>query len=167
METSNTATSSALHNIEVKSTSLRDPDAVDLIEHHRQEVIAKYPAEAGVPPTAETLNVFLILKVEGKPVACGGLRSLEDQHSGMAELKRMYVLPEYRGQANGIADLLVERLQSAAMKHGWITLRLETGVDMPQARRYYERHGFHEIPLFGHYIDDVNSSQSVCYEKSL
>lgn len=79
----------------------------------------------------------------------------------------MYVLPEYRGRFKGIADLLIQQLEASAVKQGWNILRLETRGDMLQARRYYERHGFRQIPLFGHYIGDVNSEQSVCYEKLL
>lgn len=79
----------------------------------------------------------------------------------------MYVLPECRGKIQGIADLLMQQLELQATQRGFRILRLETGVDMTQARKYYEKHGYAEIPLFGHYIDDINSTQSVCYEKSL
>lgn len=60
-------------DVEVKVASLLDPDARELIERHRQEVIAKYGGEAGIPPTSHDLPVFLLLKIQGKSVACGAL----------------------------------------------------------------------------------------------
>ena len=156
----------SLQDVEVKLTTLLDPDGAELRELHRQEVIAKYPAEAGLPLTAADLPVFMILKSKGSAIACGGLRPLRDDRNNMAELKRMYVVPEFRGRVNGIADFLMQQLELQAADKGWTVLRLETGVDMSRARKFYERHGYSEIPLYGHYTIDINSVQSVCYEKT-
>jgi ribosomal protein S18 acetylase RimI-like enzyme len=74
------------------------------------------------------------------------------------------MVPEYRGKEHGIADFLMKQLESQTLERGWNTLKLETAADMDQAKRFYQRHGFKEIPLFGHYKDAWNS---VCYEKTL
>jgi ribosomal protein S18 acetylase RimI-like enzyme len=55
-------------------------------------------------------------------------------------------------------------LEAAALTRGWTTVRLETGTAQPDAIRFYEREGYHTIPLFGHYI---GSPISVCYERTL
>jgi hypothetical protein len=41
---------------------------------------------------------------------------------------------------------------------------LETGTEQPDARRFYEREGYHRIPLFGAY---EGSELSVCYEREV
>ena len=127
------------NDIEIKTTTYLDPDGDSLRAHHYQEVIAPHPErEAGAPPSADDVPVFLIIKLNNAPVACGGLRTLYNEPR-MAEIKRMYVLPEFRGRSKGIADLLMRSLESAAVERGWSVLRLATGVDMPLARRFYER----------------------------
>ena len=38
--------------------------------------------------------------------------------------------------------------KAAEQSHG--TVKLETAADMLQARKFYERHGYRQVPLFGH-----------------
>ena len=159
---------SNLDSIEVKLADWRDEDGMELRARQRKEiVIADYRTEPGLPPSAEDVPVFLILKLDSQPIACGGLRPLlpdEGDSTQEVEIKRMYVVPEYRGRGQGIADFLMRQLESQALERGWTTLKLETGADMGQAKRFYQRHGYKEVPLFGHYKDAWNS---VCYQKTL
>ena len=157
-----------LDEIEVKLADWADKDGMELRARQRKEiVIADYRAEPGLPPSAEDVPVFLILKLGGQPIACGGLRPLLPTEGGSiheVEIKRMYVVPEYRGTSHGGADFLMGQLESQAMERGWTILKLETGADMDQAKRFYQRHGYKEVPLFGYY---KNAWNSVCYEKTL
>ncbi|GAA2336682.1 hypothetical protein GCM10010170_017250 [Dactylosporangium salmoneum] len=59
---------------------------------------------------------------------------------------------------------MLRALEAAATTRGWGLLRLETGVEQPDARRFYEREGYREIPPFGPY---AGSPLSVCYERVL
>ena len=129
---------SNLESVEVKVTNFLDPDGEELLERYRQEIIANYPAAASGAPSADDVPVFLILKMKGVPVACAGLRLLEEA-THIAEIKRMYVAPECRGRGKGVADELMRQLEVEAGRGGWSVLRLTTGVEMPQARRFYER----------------------------
>src|SRR4051812_28633642 len=52
---------------------------------------------------------FLIGHLDGRPVACGALRELAP---GMAEVKRMYVVPECRGR--GLSRQILARLEELA-----------------------------------------------------
>jgi putative acetyltransferase len=63
-----------------------------------------------------------------------------------------------------VATALLRTLERAALDRGWTTLRLETGNAQPEAIRFYQREGYREIPLFGHY---VGSAISLCYERVL
>lgn len=153
-----------LQGMEVKITTWLDPDGMKLRACQREEILASYPGDPGLPPSADNVPVFIVLKMDGKPLACGGLRPISGERHPMAEIKRMYVLPECRGKSKGIADMLMQQLGLQAVHNGWRVLRLETGTDMAQARAFYRRHGYNEIPLFGGYVE---STWSVCYEKSL
>lgn len=74
----------------------------------------------------------------------------------------MYVVPEARGQANGISDFLLKQLELYAAEIGWKTLRLQTSRNMVAANRFHERHVYGLIPNYGEYVD---SSSTVSYEK--
>jgi GNAT superfamily N-acetyltransferase len=98
-----------------------------------------------------------------RPIACGGLRLIDEEAStSIAEIKRVYVVPEARGQAKGISDFLLKQLELHAADMGWKTLRLQTSKNMIAANRFYERHGYGLIPNYGEYVD---SSSAVSYEK--
>ncbi|NNN13696.1 MAG: GNAT family N-acetyltransferase [Acidimicrobiaceae bacterium] len=80
---------------------------------------------------------------EAGPVGCIGIRYLSP---GIAELKRMYVTPEFRG--SGIARLLCQVAIDAAKKLGYFAVRLDTVTEMTQAIALYESLGFVEIDQY-------------------
>ena len=158
---------SILERIEVNPVGWEDKDAIELRARQQREVRAMSTPEPGQIPTAKDVPIFLVLKLDGLPIACGGMRPLdpsEGDSNREVEVKRMYVIPELRGKERGVSDFLMAQLESQALEHGWTTSKVETGRDMAHARRFYTRHGYREIPLFGHYIHATNS---VCYEKTL
>jgi putative acetyltransferase len=139
-----------------------DPSGAALRSAQRAELDSRYGTgdhEPGSPPSAADISLFLVAEESGTPIACGALRQLGP---AAAEIKRMYVIPDRRG--SGVAAALLRALESAALSHGWTTLRLETGTAQPDAMRFYEREGYRQIPLFGPY---ASSSLSVCYERAL
>jgi GNAT superfamily N-acetyltransferase len=89
---------------------------------------------------------FFVLRVDGVPAGCGGVQLFGSDY---AELKRMYVRPQYRG--SGLGRLLVDHLADHARSHGIALLRLETGIHQATAIRLYERLGFQRVPPFGAY----------------
>ena len=93
------------------------------------------------------------------PVGCGALRPYD---ADIAEVKRMYTVPAWRGR--GVAAAVLAELERHARAFGYPTMRLETGDRQPGAIRLYERSGYRHIPPFGPYVawDD-----SVCFEKPL
>ena len=70
----------------------------------------------------------------------GGVKRDED---GVAEIKRMYVVPEAR--AAGLGRRLLEALEDAARELGYARVRLDTGARQPHAQAMYERAGYHPI----------------------
>ena len=61
----------------------------------------------------------------------------------MAEIKRMYVVPEARGR--GLGRRLLEALEETARELGYARIRLDTGARQPHARAMYEAAGYHPI----------------------
>lgn len=93
---------------------------------------------------------FLIAYVDGAPAGCGGWRAHDD--SKIAELKRMYVAPPYRGQ--GVARALLAAIEANAVERGRHRMILETGARQPEAISLYESAGYQRIEDFGYYKDE-------------
>ncbi|MEU4221632.1 GNAT family N-acetyltransferase [Actinoplanes sp. NPDC026623] len=102
---------------------------------------------------------YLVVVVGGRAVACGAWQALEP---GVAELKRMYVRPAFRGR--GIARQLIVALEEEALAADRRVLRLETGTYLPAAIGLYTSAGYAPIPAYGEY---AGNPFSVCFEKSL
>jgi DNA-binding MarR family transcriptional regulator/ribosomal protein S18 acetylase RimI-like enzyme len=92
-----------------------------------------------VPPR----GAFVVARLEGEAVACGGLKRIAD---GMGEIKRMWVAPDARGL--GIAQRVLDALEAHAVAMGLRTLRLDTNGNLVEARALYDRNGYIEIPAY-------------------
>ncbi len=112
---------------------------------------------AGASELGPPGGTFLVGTREGEPVCCGGVKRLDDR---ACEIKRMYVVPQARGQ--GVARRLLGALEAAARELGYVIARLDTGPDQPHARALYEAAGYVEI-------DNFNGNPVATYfaEKSL
>ncbi len=96
--------------------------------------------------------------VEGEVVGCAALKF----HSGYAEVKRVFVKPDYRGR--GLSRMLMDGLHALALEHGQHVSRLETGHHQLEAIKLYEKLGYGRIEPFGEYRC---TPQSICMEKVL
>ncbi|WP_316807513.1 GNAT family N-acetyltransferase [Pedobacter agri] len=93
------------------------------------------------------------------PVACGAIKAFS---ATAAEVKRMFVHPDYRKQ--GIAINILSELEHWASELGFTECVLETGKKQPEAIALYQKVGYHITPNYGQYIGLDNS---VCMAKSL
>ena len=94
-----------------------------------------------------------------EPVGCGVVKVFT---ADAMEVKRMYVLPNRRGQ--GIASIVLNELESWCRELNFKKCVLETGKRQPVAIALYKKHNYKIIPNFGPYQKDDNS---VCFEKEL
>jgi len=147
----------------IEAVGYADPEVQALVDRVQAEYIVRYggPDRTPVDPAqfAAPDGVFLLARVDGDIVACGGFRRHDDT---ACEAKRMFVPPEHRG--HGYARALLGALEGAARVTGYRRVLLETGVAQPEAIGLYESAGYARVPGFGRYRDSPNNR---CYAKDL
>jgi GNAT superfamily N-acetyltransferase len=89
----------------------------------------------------EPPQALYLAEIGGEPAGTGGLKHVA---AGVAEIKRMYVDPAFRGR--GIARAVLERLIADGRAAGYHRLRLETAVWMVEAHALYRSCGFVDAP---------------------
>jgi putative acetyltransferase len=152
--------------LQLVSADPHGPDAQRLLAELTSELAVIY-ADLGYDGTGgfaladldEPRAVFVVAYAGDRAVGCGALRPYDVD---IAEVKRMYTVPPWRG--HGVAAAVLAELERHARAFGYPTMRIETGDRQPGAIRLYERSGYRHIPPFGPY---VAWNDSVCFEKPL
>lgn len=103
-------------------------------------------------------NIVVIYQNE-IPVGCGAVKEIQPD---TMEVKRMFVPQEFRGK--GIAQLVLKELENWAKELGFEKCILETGEDMKDAVKLYQKSNYKIIPNYGQYKD---VETSICFEKVL
>ena len=149
--------------IELKAVQPADPEVMRLVEALRDEVESR-GAHNGMPrPTTSLAEAVqrdcdtLLAYADSEPAGTGAIRELEP---GIAEIKRMYVLPAYRGA--GIAGRILEELERRARGRGFGVIRLDTHDRLVEALGMYRGAGYREIPDY-----NSNPRSNVWLEKPL
>lgn len=93
------------------------------------------------------------------PVGCGAIKKFT---KSSAEVKRMFVVSEKRGQ--GFAQNILIALEIWAKELGYKKCVLETGKRQVEAVKFYKKCGYKIIPNYGQYAAMENS---ICFEKKL
>lgn len=152
--------------VDVRLGDLDNAAAVRLIAALNAEIRDRYeePLEGFIlhldpDEVAPGRGAFALAWVGIEAVGCGAVRLLDDSS---AELKRMYVVPEYR--RHGVAAALLRLLEHEARSLGAARVVLETVTTPPAAAALYRGAGYEEIPRFGPYVD---SDISFCMGKML
>ena len=83
---------------------------------------------------------LILAEDSGRWAGCAALRRLEDE---ICEMKRLYVLPDFRGQ--GIGRVLAQAVINEARSKGYAKMRLDTVKSMHAARALYASLGFYTI----------------------
>jgi L-amino acid N-acyltransferase YncA len=129
------------------------------------ELSATYPEPGATHFRLESSEVdgdhggFFVVGLGDEIMGCGALRALD---ADSAEIKRMFVAPQWRGL--GLAQALLAALEDECARIGRTRICLETGERQASALRLYEGAGYRRIPPFGEYM---GSPLSVCMEKHL
>ena len=106
-----------------------------------------------------TIRNAIVCYVDDKAIGCGAFREYDESK---VEIKRMFVLPQYRG--HGIALKILNELELWAAELNYQEYILETGKKQPEAIRLYQKAGYSMIPGYGQYL---NVENSVCMMKTV
>ena len=105
-----------------------------------REELAGFPGEYASPH-----GCILLAHCDGEVGGCIALRCLDEE---TCEMKRLYVVQEFRGRGAGL--MLAEALIEEARRLGYRRMRLDTVPSMEAARGLYRRLGFREIEPYCH-----------------
>lgn len=109
--------------------------------------------------TLTDLHHVILVQKSNQFVACGALKRFDDESM---EIKRMYVMPEFRG--GGLALGILNSLEAWILEMGFKRSVLETGKRQPEAINLYIKQGYSRISNYGPYQGVENS---ICFEKKL
>ncbi|MEU6330859.1 GNAT family N-acetyltransferase [Streptomyces sp. NPDC047049] len=135
--------------MEIRPVRYDHPDAVTLDALVQQEYARRYGDDGDITPLAPEMftpprGTYLIAYDGTRPLATGGWRLQEDAaegyETGDAEIKRMFVLQEARGQ--GLARRILAALEADARAAGRSRMVLETGTKQPEALELYASSGY-------------------------
>jgi GNAT superfamily N-acetyltransferase len=104
----------------------------------------KDQAYAGTDKATPPVLYCVLASMEGGAVGCGFLQWQAYDHT--AEIKRMWVSPQLRGQ--GVARAILLHLEDHAAALGFAAVRLDTNRALAGARAMYLRSGYEEIARY-------------------
>ena len=106
------------------------------------EALGDYRKEIKELPGEFTLpeGNLLLARWKGKPAGLVASRKIA---MGITEMKRLFVLPDFRGK--GIGKVLVQEVIDDARSFGYLRMRLDTHPWMENASKLYGNLGFEEI----------------------
>ncbi|HEX8976952.1 MAG TPA: GNAT family N-acetyltransferase [Solirubrobacteraceae bacterium] len=145
-------TKAARFEIRFEPGRVDDGPGEELISAMRDEMALMYDGlqfdgdtmpKAGQRELSPPGGDFTVGWVDGEPICCGGVKRLDGR---ACEIKRMYVVPSYRGQ--GVARRLLRELEDRARALGYSLARLDTGPRQEGAQHLYESAGYRPIGNF-------------------
>ena len=105
------------------------------------------------------INQVVLFYENDSAVGCGAFKQYEDS---VAELKRMFVLPDFRGK--GVANKIIQELELWISEEKYTTIILETATKLLPAIALYSKLGYSKFPNYGAY---QNVESSYCMQKNL
>ena len=137
--------------VRLRALSPDDPVAVGAVQRYFAELDSRFPSgfdpgdatagdtEAMSPPT----GVFVVATSDGDPVACGGVQQIAP---GVAEIKRMWVDPEWRGA--GLGSRMLAHLEERARDLGHHRVHLDSNGTLVEAIALYAKAGYQPVARY-------------------
>ncbi len=105
------------------------------------------PTSGGAGDDAGSLSppdgAFLLMTSDEATVGCGGVKCVDE---ATAEIKRMWIHPDWRGL--GLGRRLLERLETEASKYGRLQIVLDTNATLSEAIGLYTSAGYGAIERY-------------------
>lgn len=152
-------------------TTPEDPRAAPLVDELSREYDERYGLNDGIPSsfelrrypaenfTVEHGGLFLLVIRDGVTIAGGAFKRVD---ATTAEIKRVWTAQTHRRQ--GLARVVMEKLEEAARASGYRAVELTTGARQPEALALYLGLGY--TPRFA--LDaDLEVVSYLAFDKSL
>jgi DNA-binding MarR family transcriptional regulator len=129
-----------------------DPAAVGAVGRYFEELDDRFPGgfdpgDAGYAGAPAGRGAFVVATSDGQPVACGGVVPLDASYGDrVAEIKRMWVDPDWRGA--GLGSRLLRHLEQRARDLGHRRVLLDTNATLVEAVAMYERAGYAHVERY-------------------
>lgn len=111
------------------------------------------------PNRPENMSALLVAYDGETPIACGAWKAVDGE---TAEIKRIYVRPEYRRQ--GAASALIRALETDIACSGRHKLILETAVDTSGSHALYASLGYTQRDYYG---SPAGAENCLCFHKEI
>ena len=129
----------------------RDESALDAMNAYFAELAMRFPdgfdpgdtLEADAPAMRPPNGTFVVARSDGAVVACGGVQRHDDI---TAEIKRMWVHPEWRGE--GLGRRMLAQLETLITELGYTHVVLDTNDTLTEAISMYEQAGYRSIERY-------------------
>jgi putative acetyltransferase len=151
-----------MNTITLKRTNSLDPDFRLLITELDAELRATYDELMNTYDqhnVIEEIATVVVAYVDSMPAGCGCFKAFSKE---AAEVKRMYLKPQFRGM--GISAMVLKELEVWAASIGYGRMILETGQKQFAAIGLYQKGGYVLSENYGPY---VGLDTSLCYSKAL
>lgn len=148
--------------IEIKRTNSSNKDFQDLVKKLDQYLAVCDGDEHDFYDQfnkLDNLNNVVLLYLDGIPAGCGAYK---EYSPGIAEIKRMYVDPQFRN--NGYASAILNQLEIWARENNYKKCILETGKRQLEAIEFYKKCGYQVIDNYEPY---KNMKNSICFQMDL
>ena len=148
--------------IKIIRTNSDNQDFIDLVKHLDTDLAERDGPDHSFYAQFNKIDLIrhaIIVHENGVAVSCGAMKAFDP---ASMEVKRMFTIPESRGQ--GLATTVLAALETWAAELGFERCVLETGKRQPEAIELYQKNGYRIIENYGQYAGVENS---VCFEKKL
>ena len=141
----------------------KHPQIIELLRKSHRLMDELFPSEANSYLELESLlddkvHFFAAKDKNSHYVGCGAFVLFNDY----AEIKSMFVDPDYRGQS--IGDAILTHMIGSLAKKSVSVVKLETGTLLESALALYKKHGFKYCDAFANYTEN---NYSLFMEKKL
>ena len=146
-----------IRQVTAKSEAFRSLAA--LLDAYYFTLVGDIQLKYAEPNRPENMNALAVAYEGETPIACGAWKAVDSQ---TAELKRIYVLPEFRRR--GVASALIRALEENVVQSGRHKLILETAVDTTGSHQLYLSLGY---MLRDYYGSPAGADNCMCFHKEI
>lgn len=130
-----------------------------LLDEYYFTLVGDIQLKYAEPNRPENMNALAVVYEGETPIACGAWKAVDSE---TAEIKRIFVLPQFRRR--GVAGALIRALEENVAATGRRKLILETAVDTSGSHALYFSLGYQ---LRDYYGSPAGAENCLCFHKEI